>query len=132
VASLIWGKLIVNVGINALTGITGLKNGELADHEETRQVLALAVEEAVKVAEAAGVSLPYDNPVEKVLGIAVATAQNRSSMLQDLSGGRKTEIEAINGALVREGERLGVDTPVNKVLTLLVKTLEKLPRENRT
>ncbi len=131
VASLIWGKLIVNVGINALTGITGLKNGELADHEETRQVLALAVEEAVKVADAAGVKLPYGDPVEKVLAVAVATAQNRSSMLQDLSGGRMTEIEAINGALVREGERYGVATPVNRVLTLLIKALEKLPRENR-
>jgi 2-dehydropantoate 2-reductase len=131
VASLIWGKLIVNVGINALTGITGLRNGELADHEETRQVLALAVEEAVKVADAAGVKLPYDTPVEKVLAVAVATAQNRSSMLQDLSGGRMTEIEAINGALVREGERYGVATPVNRVLTLLIKALEKLPRENR-
>jgi len=131
VASLIWGKLIVNVGINALTGITGLKNGELADHEETRQVLALAVEEAVRVADAAGVKLPYGNPVEKVLAVAVATAQNRSSMLQDLSGGRMTEIEAINGALVREGERFGVETPVNRVLTLLIKALEKLPRENR-
>ncbi len=128
VASLIWGKLVVNVGINALTAITGLKNGELADHEETRQVLAMAVEEAVRVADAAGVKLPYDNAVEKVLAVAVATAQNRSSMLQDLSGGRRTEIDAINGALVREGERVGVATPVNKVLTLLIKVLEKLPR----
>jgi len=131
VASLIWGKLVVNVGINALTAITGLKNGELADHDETRQVLALAVEEAVKVADAAGVKLPYDNAVEKVLAVAVATAQNRSSMLQDLSGGRRTEIDAINGALVREGERVGVATPVNKVLTLLIKALEKLPHEGR-
>lgn len=128
VASLIWGKLVVNVGINALTAITGLTNGELADHEETRQVLAMAVEEAVRVADAAGVKLPYDNAVEKVLDVAVATAQNRSSMLQDLSGGRRTEIDAINGALVREGERVGVATPVNRVLTLLIKALEKLPR----
>ncbi|HWQ61050.1 MAG TPA: 2-dehydropantoate 2-reductase, partial [Negativicutes bacterium] len=67
VATLIWGKLVVNVGINALTAITGLKNGELADHEETRQVLAMAVEEAVRVADAAGIKLPYDNAVEKVL-----------------------------------------------------------------
>ncbi len=131
VAALIWGKLIVNVGINALTGITGLKNGELADHDETKQVLALAVEEAVKVADAAGIKLPYDNAVEKVLAVAVATAQNRSSMLQDLSAGRLTEIDAINGALVREGERRGVATPVNRVLTLLIKALEKLPRESR-
>ena len=131
VAALIWGKLVVNVGINALTAITGLKNGELADHEETRQVLAMAVEEAVRVADAAGIRLPYDNAVEKVLAVAVATAQNRSSMLQDLSGGRLTEIDAINGALVREGERVGVATPVNSVLTLLIKALEKLPREGR-
>ncbi len=129
VAALIWGKLIVNVGINALTGITGLKNGELADHDEAKQVLAMAVEEAVKVAAAAGIRLPYDNAVEKVLAVAVATAQNRSSMLQDLSAGRLTEIDAINGALVREGERRGVATPVNQVLTLLIKALEKLPRE---
>jgi 2-dehydropantoate 2-reductase len=88
----------------------------------------MAVEEAVRVADAAGVKLPYDNAVEKVLAVAVATAQNRSSMLQDLSGGRRTEIDAINGALVREGERVGVATPVNKVLTLLIKVLEKLPR----
>lgn len=131
VAALIWGKLVVNVGINALTGITGLKNGELADHDETKQVLAMAVEEAVKVADAAGIKLPYDNAVEKVLAVAVATAQNRSSMLQDLSAGRLTEIDAINGALVREGERRGVATPVNRVLTLLIKALEKIPRDNR-
>ncbi len=129
VAALIWGKLVVNVGINALSAITGLKNGALADHEETRQVLALAVEEAVRVADAAGIRLPYENAVEKVLSVAVATAQNRSSMLQDLSGGRRTEIDAINGALVREGERVGVATPVNRVLTLLIKALEKIPRE---
>ena len=127
VVSLIWGKLIVNVGINALTGITGLKNGELAEYGETREVLAMAVAEAVQVATAAGVRLPYADPVGKVLDIAVITAQNRSSMLQDLSSGRLTEIDAINGAVVREGARLGVTTPVNSVLTLLIKTLEKIP-----
>ncbi|HWQ62748.1 MAG TPA: ketopantoate reductase C-terminal domain-containing protein, partial [Negativicutes bacterium] len=65
------------------------------------------------------------------LAVAVATAQNRSSMLQDLSGGRRTEIDAINGALVREGERVGVATPVNRLLTLLIKALEKSRQENR-
>lgn len=129
VVSLIWGKLVVNVGINALTGITGLRNGELADYGETREVLAMAVNEAVTVADAAGVKLPYPDPVDKVLAVAVATHQNRSSMLQDLSGGRLTEIDAINGAVVREGARLGVATPVNAVLTLLIKALEKLPKQ---
>lgn len=131
VTALIWGKLIINVGINALTGITGLKNGQLADYDETKEVLTMAVEEAVAVATAAGVTLPYADPVDKVLAIAVATAENRSSMLQDLSGGRVTEIEAINGAVVREGFRRGVPTPVNRTLTMLIKTLEKLRQETR-
>jgi len=126
VASLVWGKLIINVGINALTGITGLKNGELADYAETREVLALAVGEAVAVARAAGVKLPYPDPVDKVLAVAAATCQNRSSMLQDLASGRLTEIDAINGAVVREGARLGVATPVNRTLTLLIKALEQI------
>lgn len=126
VNSLIWGKLIINVGINALTGITGLKNGELLAYDEARELIKLAVWEAVAVAKAAGVDLPYHDPLHKVLTVASATAQNRSSMLQDLTNGRITEVDAINGAIVREGERLGVATPANKVLTLLIKTLEQI------
>ncbi|MDR3564241.1 MAG: 2-dehydropantoate 2-reductase [Negativicutes bacterium] len=131
VPSLIWGKLVVNVGINALTGITGLKNGQLADYRETRALVALAVQEAVAVAAAAGIELPYAAPLEKVLAIATATAPNTSSLLQDLQNCRPTEIDAINGAIVREGERLGVPTPVNQVLTLLIKTLEQITQESR-
>jgi len=131
VASLIWGKLLVNVGINALTGITGLKNGQLVDYAETRELVTLAVEEALAVAAATGVELPYPAPVDKVLAVATATAQNSSSMLQDLQNSRITEIDAINGAIIREGERLGVATPVNRTLTLLVKTLEQLDQEAR-
>ena len=125
VRSLIWGKLIINTGINALTALLRLRNGQLAEQAETRQLLALAVEEAVKVARAAGVQLPYEKPLEKVLAVAVATGQNQSSMLQDILRGSPTEIAVINGAIVREGERLGVATPVNRTLTLLVQALEK-------
>ena len=77
------------------------------------------------MAQAAGVTLPYADPVEKVLESATATSANHSSMLQDIMHGRKTEIEAINGAVVREGRRLGVPTPVNRTLTLLVSCLEQ-------
>ena len=125
VRSLIWGKLIINTGINALTALLRLRNGQLADLAETRQLLALAVEEAVKVARAAGVQLPYEKPLEKVLAVAVATGQNQSSMLQDVLRGSPTEIAVINGAIGREGERLGVAMPVNRTLTLLVQALEK-------
>jgi 2-dehydropantoate 2-reductase len=126
VHSLIWGKLVINVGINALTGITRLKNGELLSYKETKELVSLAVQEAVAVAEAAGIELPYQSPLDKVLAVAAATAQNRSSLLQDLTNGRTTEVDAINGAIVREGDRLGIATPVNKVLTLLIKTLEQI------
>ena len=125
VRSLIWGKLIINTGINALTALLRLRNGQLAELDETRQLLALAVEEAVQVARAAGVRLPYETPLDKVLAVAVATGQNQSSMLQDVLRGSPTEIAVINGAIVREGERLGVATPVNRTLTLLVQALEK-------
>ena len=125
VRSLVWGKLVINTGINALTALLRLRNGQLAEQAETRRLLALAVEEAVLVARAAGVQLPYEDPVEKVLAVAVATGQNQSSMLQDVLRGSPTEIAVINGAIVREGERLGVATPVNRTLTLLVQALEK-------
>ena len=125
VTSLIWGKLVVNVGINALTALLHLRNGQLAEFEETRELVAMAVEEAVQVAEAAGVTLPYEDASQKVLAVATSTACNQSSMLQDVLRGRRTEIDSINGALVQEGLRLGIATPVNRTLTLLVRNLEK-------
>lgn len=124
VASLIWGKLLINVGINPLSAITGLRNGELADRAETRDLLAQAVREAAAVAAAAKVALPYSDPVAKTLAVAQATAKNRSSMLQDILNGRATEIDALNGVIVSKGRALDIATPVNYVLTLLVKTLE--------
>lgn len=125
VQSLIWGKLVINVGINAFTALLKFRNGQLADFSETRELVQMAVGEAVQVAAAAGIRLPYDDAVTKVLATATATAANQSSMLQDILHGRLTEIDAINGALVREGERLGVPTPVNRTLTLLIRALEK-------
>jgi 2-dehydropantoate 2-reductase len=125
VQTLIWGKLVINAGINALTALLRYSNGQLNDHEETCELVKLAVTEAVQVAAAAKIPLPYGDAVEKVLAVAAATATNRSSMLQDILHGRITEIDAINGALVREGMRLAVPTPVNRTLTLLIKALEK-------
>lgn len=125
VLGLIWGKLLVNVGINALTAITGLKNGQLVESAEAEELLELAVEEAYRVAQAKGVNLGYSNPVEHTREVCRATAENRSSMLQDVTHKRATEIDMINGAIVREGARLGIDTPVNKVLTNLIAAIQK-------
>jgi 2-dehydropantoate 2-reductase len=125
VLGLIWGKLMVNVGINALTALTGLKNGQLLEFRETEELMELAVEEAMKVARAKDIDLPFADPVAHTKEIARATAENRSSMLQDVSNQRRTEIDMINGAIVREGERLAISTPVNRSLTNLVRVMEQ-------
>lgn len=121
---LIWEKLFVNVGINALTALTGFKNGQLLNHPETLRLMEALVSEAVLVARRKGIQIE-GNPFEKVKMVAEATRQNRSSMGQDFDHKRRTEIDAINGALVREAERLGIAVPVNRAITDLVKAIEK-------
>ena len=123
VRRVIWEKLIVNVGINAITALTGIKNGQILDLETTRELSRAAVEEAVAVAAARGVTIRED-AAEHVLAVARATAANRSSMGQDVDHGRRTEIDAINGAVVREAEMVGIPVPVNRTLADLVVTLE--------
>ena len=120
----IWGKVLVNLGINALTALTGLRNGQLLEIPELRLLMRLAVEEGMMVAEADGVDLGPLDHLAHVYEVAEATGVNRSSMLQDVDRGRRTEIDALNGAVVRLGEKLGVETPVNRALTALVKGLE--------
>jgi len=125
VRSDIWGKVLVNLGINALTALTGLRNGQLLDVPELRRLMRLAVEEGMRVAEADGVDLGPLDHVAHVYEVAEATGVNRSSMLQDVDRGRRTEIDALNGAVVGLGEKLGVETPVNRAFTALVKGLER-------
>jgi 2-dehydropantoate 2-reductase len=122
---LIWGKLIINVGINALTAITRLKNGRLPEIRGTKTVLEGAVQEAVAVARAKGITLPYPDPVGRVTEVCGATAENIASMLQDVLKQRATEVPFINGAIVEEGKKLGIPTPVNHTLTCLVQAIEE-------
>ncbi|MFP4390741.1 MAG: ketopantoate reductase C-terminal domain-containing protein, partial [Desulfococcaceae bacterium] len=120
----IWGKLVVNVGINALAALLRVPNGALAEVPVCDSLMAAAVEEAVAVARAREISLPYDEPLEKVRAVCRATAENRASMFQDIAAGRLTEVDVINGAVVREGAAAGVSTPVNRMLTDLIHAVE--------
>ena len=121
---LIWDKLLVNVGINALTALTELKNGQLLDYPETLRIMEALVSEAAEVARRKGIRIE-GNPIERVKSVAEATRGNRSSMGQDIDFRRKTEIDAINGAVVREAKRLGLPVPCNEVVTDLIKTIER-------
>lgn len=122
--TVLWGKLVINVGINALTAIFGKTNHFLADEPSARKVLVAAVTEAVSVAKAQGIALPYADPVTRVIDVARITGETRSSMLSDVTRRRRTEIDAINGAIVRAGEHLGIKMPVNETLTQLVLAIE--------
>jgi 2-dehydropantoate 2-reductase len=123
IQNVIWNKLLVNVGINAITALTGIKNGQLLDLSATRDISRAAVEEAMELARAQGVMIREDS-VGHVFEIAKATSPNRSSMGQDVDNKRLTEIEAINGFVVREASKIGLKVPVNKTLTALIETLQ--------
>ncbi len=79
-----------------------------------------AAQECTAVARAKGIRLPFPDPAARVKEVAGKTATNRSSMLQDILRGAQTECNAINGAIAEEGKRLGIPTPVNDILWLLV------------
>jgi len=121
---LVWDKLLINAGINALTALTELKNGQLLDHPETLRLMEALVSEAAEVARKKGIRIDGD-PVEKVKAVAQATRDNRSSMGQDFDYRRRTEIDVINGAIVREAERLGIPAPFNRTVTDLIKVIER-------
>ena len=125
IESLVWSKLVINVGINALTALTGLKNGMLLDYDGTRELMKKLSEEALSVCSALGIKLTYDDPYKTVCMVAEKTGLNRSSMLQDFDRGSATEIDFINGAIVREADRLGIDVPVNRTLAALVRTIDQ-------
>lgn len=121
--TLLWGKLLINAAINPITALLRVKNGDLLEQQVTRELLGEVAKEAACVALQLGIHLPYTDPILAVEEVARNTATNYSSMLQDVLRGTGTEIEAINGAIVRMGERNGVPTPINRVLWQLVKSL---------
>ena len=125
IKGLLWSKLIINAGINALTAVTRLNNGRLVEFEGTRRILREAVTEATKIAKRKRIKLIYDDPLVKVEAVCEATSPNISSMLQDVLKKKRTEIDFINAVIVRQGQELGIPTPVNSVLTDLVKTIEQ-------
>lgn len=127
----IWDKLIVNVAINALTALTGLRNGELLDDPELQPVIAQLVDESVNVMRAAGVPVGTHDHLAYARKVMRDTATNYSSMLQDVRNGRRTEIDSINGAVTRLGAELGVATPLNRLLTVLVHNRERAARREQ-
>jgi 2-dehydropantoate 2-reductase len=127
--ALVWGKLVINAAINPLTALLRVPNGVLLLKPSTRALMGVVANETATVASSLGIQLPNEDPVGMVEEVARRTATNYSSMLKDVLRGSPTEIDSINGAIVRVGETL--ETPVQANLTLwhLVKALE--PSQDR-
>jgi 2-dehydropantoate 2-reductase len=119
----VWSKLIINAAINPLTALLRIKNGELLTIVPARELMGELARETASVAEALGVALPFSTPESAVEEVAQRTADNISSMLQDVLRGALTEVDAINGAVVRIGRQKNVLTPVNQVVWSLVTAL---------
>jgi 2-dehydropantoate 2-reductase len=128
-SKLVWGKLVINVGINPLTALLEVQNGQLLESPDASELMALAAGEAAELAARLGVELDYGDPAEAVRSVARATAQNYSSMLQDIQRGAPTEIDALCGEVIRRAEPFRLDTPVNKLLYQLIKAKVDLQRE---
>ncbi|MFI5354443.1 MAG: ketopantoate reductase family protein [Desulfobaccales bacterium] len=120
VEAVLWEKLLINVGINPLTALLRVPNGALPEVPEAWALAVAAATEALAVARAAGLDLAV-NPEARLRQVCTATAANRSSMLQDVLAGRSTEIDALNGQVAARGRALGVATPVNELLTRLLR-----------
>ena len=123
VAGALWAKLIVNSAYNALSAIAQLPYGKLVQGAGVPEVMREVVDECLAVARASGVQVPGDMH-ETVRRIAQTMPAQFSSTAQDLARRKKTEIEHLNGFVVRKGEAHGVPTPVNRVLLALVKLRE--------
>jgi 2-dehydropantoate 2-reductase len=121
-----WDKLLVNVSTGAVSGITRLPYGALYQIPEIEATAVAAVQEAMDVAAASGIQLSYTDPRDAWLKASAGLPGDfKTSMLQSLEKGSVTEIDFINGAVVRWGQRCGVPTPVNQTLVACIKGIER-------
>ena len=123
IAGELWAKLVVNCAYNALSAITQLPYGKMIEGPGVRDTMRDVVEETLAVAKASGVKMAPDM-LERTLGLASSMPTQFSSTAQDLARGKPTEIDHLNGYVVRRGEALGVPTPANRALHALVKLIE--------
>lgn len=126
----LWGKVLFNCCLNALSALLDTCYGKLGEQPETREIISGVIDEVFSLAGRKGVDMGFTDPdayreffFNRLL---INAYSHHSSMLQDMKQGKKTEIDAINGAIVTLAEKEGIDTPVNRLLTQLVRAREKL------
>jgi len=126
--SYVYGKFVLNCGVNAIAAVTGLRSGEVYRTPELRTLQGHMMDEVMRVVEARGWKLSESDPRAKILHHSKLRF-NKPSMLQHVEQGRRTEIDAINGALVREAHALGLAVPYNEAVVAMIKGVEKSRRQ---
>jgi 2-dehydropantoate 2-reductase len=119
----VWRKVVTNAAVNPTTALLGCVNSAILGDAAAARIADGLAREVARVATASGVTIAEDDAVKWWRDMAQLTGANRSSMLQDIDAKRATEIDAICGAVFKEGERLGVPAPLNQAMTLLVSSL---------
>ena len=122
----IWQKFVVNCSANAVAAVTGLRSGEFVDIQDLMDYRVRVVEEVMAVLDAKGITLPDPELIKRIC--SGGRRMNRPSMLQHIRMGRKTEIDTLNGALVREAKALGIPVPYNEALVALLRGRELAQR----
>jgi 2-dehydropantoate 2-reductase len=120
----IWKKLILNAATLPASAFTGMTAGSYGAHELSRELAADTAREATTVANALGFAIDPEERVSSILALLEKAGSTKGSMLQDFEAGRRTEIDVINGAVVKAADEAGVDVPINRTLVRLVKGWE--------
>lgn len=124
IQQLIWDKLFTNVSLSALTGVLQVPMGYVASDKYTWEMAVTLIKEAMGVAEAMGLSFDEKEMIERVKNTSLSSPEGRTSIYTDLSKGRPTEVDTISGAVVRAGEKMGVEVPSHKMIVSLVHAME--------
>ena len=120
-----WIKLLINIAINPICAITGLRNGEILMQEDIWWQSESCMKEASVIAKASGINLDDIDLNKKLRSIIISTGKNRCSMLQDIMSGKRTEIDSLCGVIISKGESIGIPTPLNSMLFSMIKGIEK-------
>jgi 2-dehydropantoate 2-reductase len=120
----LWSKLVINCAFNALSAVADISYGPMLEVDGTRDVVTRAVQEAIAVARACGVAMP-DDLLANILNIPTMMPAQKSSTAQDLARGKPSEIDFLNGHVVRKGAELGIPTPTNHALQVMVKLAQR-------
>ncbi|MHA1990870.1 MAG: ketopantoate reductase family protein [Candidatus Hodarchaeales archaeon] len=126
----IWTKCLINSPINPIATLNKVRNGELLKQPSLKNLVVKVVEEIINVFNTRKITISNKNPLDTVFSVVKNTSENKCSMLQDIERGRQTEIDYLNGRIVREAYLGNVDTPVNFMLYNQIKKLELYPTSN--